>query len=242
MTRFRRSGHYRTSKYGYTHFVSEHDVDRFDWDRSSTNSSTKRYRHQLAALRAYSGTTASFVNPNANCPVCGASVFYYQNEHGSRVFFDELGPPWPKHPCTDNAQYETGHSKIDGLGPTEPVLRNAGERERIARYRRELSIDRGREFRNSYGAAPPAGAQVLKRVRAGKAALLILESLSGEAAKTFVNCKQLPRSVREGTFVFVEKSRLSFFDSSTMQPKDVPIKRVRGAASFVKLWLGDGES
>ncbi|WP_319581549.1 hypothetical protein [uncultured Pseudodesulfovibrio sp.] len=42
----------------------------------------------------------SFVNPNAKCPVCGAPVFYYQSPHGGRVFFDELGPPWPKHPCT----------------------------------------------------------------------------------------------------------------------------------------------
>jgi hypothetical protein len=30
-------------------------------------------------------------------------VFYYCNEHGSSVFFDQLGPPWPKHPCTDHA-------------------------------------------------------------------------------------------------------------------------------------------
>ena len=22
---------------------------------------------------------------------------------GGRVYFDELGPPWPKHACTDNA-------------------------------------------------------------------------------------------------------------------------------------------
>jgi hypothetical protein len=43
----------------------------------------------------------SFVNPNAKCPVCGASVFFYQSPYGGRVFFDELGPPWPKHPCTD---------------------------------------------------------------------------------------------------------------------------------------------
>lgn len=40
--------------------------------------------------------------PNASCPVCGDSVFFYQNSHGSRVFFDSLGPPWPKHWCTDN--------------------------------------------------------------------------------------------------------------------------------------------
>jgi len=28
-------------------------------------------------------------------------VFFYQNSAGSRVFFDDIGPPWPKHPCTD---------------------------------------------------------------------------------------------------------------------------------------------
>lgn len=45
---------------------------------------------------------SSYTNPNAHCPVCGAAVFYYQSEYGGRVFFDELGPPWPKHPCTDH--------------------------------------------------------------------------------------------------------------------------------------------
>ena len=44
-----------------------------------------------------------FINPNASCPVCSSPVFYYENKHGSRVFFDDLGPPWPKHPCTDNS-------------------------------------------------------------------------------------------------------------------------------------------
>lgn len=43
----------------------------------------------------------SYVNPNARCPVCGAAVFFYQSPDGGRVFFDELGPPWPKHGCTD---------------------------------------------------------------------------------------------------------------------------------------------
>jgi len=37
----------------------------------------------------------SLTIPNARCPVCGASVFFYQNEYGSRVFFDELGFDWP---------------------------------------------------------------------------------------------------------------------------------------------------
>jgi hypothetical protein len=42
----------------------------------------------------------SYVNPNARCPVCGAAVYFYKSENG-RVFFDDLGPPWLKHPCTD---------------------------------------------------------------------------------------------------------------------------------------------
>ena len=37
---------------------------------------------------------------NAKCPVCLQPVYYYQNRHGSKVFFDGLGHPWPKHPCT----------------------------------------------------------------------------------------------------------------------------------------------
>jgi hypothetical protein len=47
-------------------------------------------------------TYPSYVNPNARCPVCGAAVYFYQSPYGGRVFFDDLGPPWPKHPCTDN--------------------------------------------------------------------------------------------------------------------------------------------
>lgn len=39
----------------------------------------------------------SYVNPNATCPRCGKSVFFYQSPAGGRVFFNELGPPWPKH-------------------------------------------------------------------------------------------------------------------------------------------------
>lgn len=55
-----------------------------------------------AVLQSQFRVAASFTNPNANCPVCGASVFFYQSPTGGRVFFDDLGPPWPKHPCTDN--------------------------------------------------------------------------------------------------------------------------------------------
>ncbi|MGA4554915.1 hypothetical protein [Methylorubrum aminovorans] len=45
--------------------------------------------------------------PNARCPVCNATVFFYKNDYGSRVYFDRLGPPWPKHPCTDRTSQQT---------------------------------------------------------------------------------------------------------------------------------------
>ena len=49
------------------------------------------------------GTRHSYTIPIV-CPICGDAVFLYQSEHGGRVFFDELGPPWPKHFCTDQAR------------------------------------------------------------------------------------------------------------------------------------------
>lgn len=47
------------------------------------------------------------VIPNAGCPVCGSAVYFYQSDDGSRVYFDELGPPWPKHSCTNQLNTKT---------------------------------------------------------------------------------------------------------------------------------------
>ena len=51
----------------------------------------------------------SYTNPNARCPECKAPVFFYQSPHGGRVYFDDLGPPWPKHPCTDKPRLRFGN-------------------------------------------------------------------------------------------------------------------------------------
>ena len=33
------------------------------------------------------------------CKYCKQKVYFFSCDHGSRVFFDELGKPWPKHDC-----------------------------------------------------------------------------------------------------------------------------------------------
>src|SRR5262249_30242494 len=41
-----------------------------------------------------------FCSPTT-CPRCGATVFFVRHNGGS-VWFDDLGPPWPKHACFDD--------------------------------------------------------------------------------------------------------------------------------------------
>lgn len=54
---------------------------------------------------------SSYLNPNARCPLCGAIVFYYQSPTGGRVFFNNVGWPWEKHPCTDNPKSQSREVK-----------------------------------------------------------------------------------------------------------------------------------
>lgn len=55
-----------------------------------------------ADLISVEGSHHSYTLPTT-CPVCGEAVFFFISQHCGRVFFDELGPPWPKHPCTNDA-------------------------------------------------------------------------------------------------------------------------------------------
>ena len=66
--------------------------------------STKAFSFWPRNIPPIIGDVRSFSVPNASCPVCGATVFYYCNDYGSSVFFDEPGPPWSKHPCTDKGK------------------------------------------------------------------------------------------------------------------------------------------
>lgn len=69
------------------------------------------------------GRLDSYTIPNAPCPVCREPVFFYWNEFGSRVYFQRLGRPWEKHPCTDNGQTLGGGRQPPGKSETAIRLR-----------------------------------------------------------------------------------------------------------------------
>ena len=45
------------------------------------------------------GPWCNTVTFKTKCPGCRDSVFFFRCDCGSRVFFDELGSPWPIHDC-----------------------------------------------------------------------------------------------------------------------------------------------
>lgn len=68
---------------------------------STWRNDTKKWQYTHSADKCIAARNFGTIF-NAICPVCGKKVFFYQNENGSRVFFESIGIPWEKHPCTLN--------------------------------------------------------------------------------------------------------------------------------------------
>lgn len=236
MTTFWRSGHYRTGPGGAQHWVEGHYVSRDDWSRYGV--SYEVYRSLLTTARATGSSTARFVYPNASCPVCGANVFFYQNEHGSRVFFDELSPPWPKHPCTDSTPDHRLRNLSRLPGETAPVARATDEITNILAWENAAFTSATRAFETKPGCKPWAMAELGKRVRGKAGTFLILRELtSGTSKKLFMVMASLPRALKEGTLVAINKQRLSYLDLDSMESREVEAKRSRSASAFADALL-----
>ena len=50
-------------------------------------------------MSAAHGWWCNTVTYPTKCPGCGQPVFFFRCDHGSAVFFDDLGEPWPMHHC-----------------------------------------------------------------------------------------------------------------------------------------------
>ncbi|MGR9134766.1 hypothetical protein [Rhizobium leguminosarum] len=165
------------------------------------------------------------MNPNARCPFCGVAVFFYANAAGSRVYFDDLGPPWPKHPCTDN--------------PRRSILSNAGQTDRPTRRSKG-------EVKELLSAASTAG---LSRVRTfgqrhdGEWTLVVILAVDRHGQENQVECEFLDSETHEafrftchseaplfevGQFISVNGSQISCIDPESLRPV------VFAAGSWVK--------
>lgn len=222
MSRFWREGHYRTSRWGDVHWVEGHWVDRSDWGRWSyappPPPPAPTPRPAATSSASDDGRRANFTIPNATCPVCGARVFFYQNEHGSRVFFDELGPPWPKHPCTDQENLRLPRAPASPPQPTSHEVPDATRRllETILRDRAEqrtpvledgwapfVIVRRSDRDETSFFTARPLSGASRRRLRFSTAARADLPS----ADET----------------VYIRDLQLSFFSFELFEPVEVTI-------------------
>ena len=57
--------------------------------------------------------------PNAACPECHAPVYYIPGPKGGGAYYNQLGPPWPKHACTNNPSPYSPYGRTG-----KPKLRN----------------------------------------------------------------------------------------------------------------------
>lgn len=230
MGTYRRSGHWRRGRNGSMHWVSGHDVTRgsSSYGQSSKSSfwssatwpspSRPELRPVLSpptpvryAPLPYS---SRWQKPNAQCPVCGAAVYFWSNASGSRVYFDEMGPPWPKHPCTD-ARLSAGPSS------TNPVAsygaRSAPEQSAFAA-----------EFRQRFGLSPAQAFDVQGVGWNGVASWLYVRRV-GSLRWPAVFVVPARVSLAPGHLVFVARGSLTFVDPETLQVMAYPVVTGRRA-------------
>lgn len=231
MTTFKRNGYWRTSKHGTLHWVDDHSVSRNDWGRSGPLSPNP-WRSRLAENRAGRSAAATFIIPNATCPICGTFVFFYQNENGSRVYFDDLGPPWPKHPCTDNDRYRS--TKSLPSPPVEPATRSLDEVVQIRHWLEHAEINPQASFQSAYRNAAWPAYRIEWLYRLNGATLLILSALPiGETSRLAIRVESLPRHACVGRIIFFHRKRISYYDFATERALYFKISRVSNLPAFL---------
>jgi hypothetical protein len=181
------------------HWVTEHFVNRDWWTAAEWEISR-------------SPKLAAWVNPNAQCPVCGRPVYFFANSAGSRVFFDELGPPWPKHPCTDRGS----HAPYQ-LSTPSPVLRSPAE----TRAYKEVA----RKSRIELPTRP--NCVVLTTVSASSDTLVAVPMGLGDdhIEQYEITSASANNRPRKGNLLFRAGNEISFFHRPTLTTVSMSVKR-----------------
>jgi len=157
--------------------------------------------------------------------VCGEEVWYYQNEFGSRVFFDEIGWPWPKHPCTDNV----ARARVDTSWKS-PHTRSLEGILEIARAAQEIGFDPAVKFRFRFGESPWDLLSVIMTIRRGFENVIkaksIVPFLNEPIFVTFVSAKITPA---EGEYFGFNGEEVSILEPDTLEPKRLKARLITEA-------------
>lgn len=218
LSAYRRT-HPRINRRGTVHTVRGHYVNRGTlslplFDRVRVGGNTQR---------ATPTEGVGWVRPNARCPVCNARVFYFQNRGGSRVFFDRLGPPWPKHPCTDAAQLTGGRL----AAPPRSAAPRRGLQQDLFSPREGLGA--ANIVRPASRQAPVTGDgwdaySVWKLVAREGRHFYVARPLSSWIARAVrFSTPAGPIHPRPGDAVYLKDDRLSFLDSETLVPNEISV-------------------
>lgn len=178
-------------------------------------------RRLLERHSAHRSTTACFVNPNARCPVCGDPVFYYQNAFGSRVFFDELGPPWPKHPCTDLKPQNVGSSSA---AFERPVRRARGLMLELVEAAQKVASGGSIGATVEADAAPWTLMEATEVTRSGWQNVVLAEFIGADTKKWIkFSFDSASETMKMGDIFNLRDSEISLFDLTKMKPRTYKI-------------------
>lgn len=232
-THYRR-GHYRRGKDGTLHWVSGHEVRRtsggFDGPIFIRSKNPRERQPRSATLPASRfGYARTIARPNATCPVCGASVYFYSNSHGSKVYFDDLGPPWPKHPCMDRRGETASTTFVPGLSQ---VFSSSGARSDalplLSQVRDVLpAVRERREYLITYLWPVQGGLKLRLRPANGPRG----------AWSCWFSAAHLNLQAGDGVFLadpFGRSATLSYVDQEELRPVNVLVQRTE--TSFYDYW------
>ncbi len=235
MTTFWRDGFWRMSVYGDRHWVEGHLVDRSIWDRASSGSENSNFSALLRDARAGRSVAATFVVPNSDCPVCGVPTFFYQNAFGSRVYFDDLGPPWPKHPCTDNRQHSFVSSGETSVMSATPKLRDPSDIKLIQQWLTDAAYKPDWDFFAKHKLSPWTAFRVEIRIgRRGGTLLVLQRLLDDKPNRCYLRAKSISASLSVGSLAFYHRGWISFFKPESAKIHELEVERLTSAAQFVE--------
>ena len=166
------------------------------------------------------GGAACFVNPNARCPECDAPVFYYANEYGSRVFFDDLGPPWPKHPCTDRSPPPRGRTN------TKPPLttRPRGLMQELTAAASAVGLYRGQRIRDGVSQEWTL-LEIEFFFRQGFNNRVIARFIKAiDEIRAYFTFNSANEMISVGDIVSIRQSELSLWDGTKQRPRSYQVE------------------